>query len=104
MISHPLSVPNERISRYPNNLRRIREGKLLTRDQLEELTSRLEAKDPALYKRIGFEAIKNIELGFTRPRPTTARSIADALEVSVAEIFVSGVDLGFRSNIGRRTR
>jgi hypothetical protein len=95
-IAHPLPVPNERVDKYPNELRKLREERLLTRSQLEELTRRLEETDPSLYRRIGFEAVKSLESGWTRPRPTTARTIAEVLGVSVNEIFVSGIDHGLR--------
>jgi hypothetical protein len=96
LIAHPLPVPNERIKKFPNQLREFREARLLTRYQLEELTRRLEEIDPKLYRRVGFEAVKSLENGWTRPRPTSARTIAEVLGVAVSEVFVSGIDHGLR--------
>ncbi|HEY0865818.1 MAG TPA: hypothetical protein VGE01_00480, partial [Fimbriimonas sp.] len=76
--------------------------RLLTRGQLEDLTRRLEERDPALYRTVGFEAIKSLEAGWTRPRTTTARTLCEVLGVPVEELFPSGVDFGPRPGAGRK--
>lgn len=90
-------MPNEKkTGRYPNRLRAARTAACLTRSQVSQLTRRLAGEDGLFYGEVSEAALKALELGWSRPRPRTASSLAKALESSPAELFTSGFDNSVR--------
>lgn len=90
-------MPNERVrDRYPNRLREFRERALLTRVEFAKKSELLAAGDPHTHRFISHETLRNLEGGFTRPRLSTARTIAAVLGVPAELLFPAGFDSGNR--------
>ena len=85
-----------RAQQYPNNLRSMRDAQGLTRHHLSTLCERLFEADQALHTRVGYTTIQNLERGLSQPRASTARTLAEALDVTITEIFPLGIDLKSR--------
>jgi hypothetical protein len=81
---------------YPNELRRLRTERAFTRAGLVALSERLNGQDPSIYAKVGLTALRNLELGLSRPRLKTARTIAAAVGADLHLIFTSGFDGAFR--------
>lgn len=95
-------MPNEKESgRYPNDLRSHRVRACLTRKQLSDLTGCLEAKDSVRFTGVSVAAVKALELGWTRPRPRTAASLAEVLSFEPLTVFNSGIDDSVRNPSGK---
>jgi hypothetical protein len=90
-------VPNERIrDRYPSRMREFREQALLTRLEFFHASKKLAEQDPDRFKVVTTETLRNLEGGFTKPRLSTARTIAAVLGVRAEVIFPGGFDTGAR--------
>jgi DNA-binding XRE family transcriptional regulator len=90
-------MPNQKErGKYPNNLRVLREERLLSRDQLAELTERLALEDSVRYKALSPSTVKSLELGWTRPRMSTALVLSTFFGKPVDELFPAGLDDGNR--------
>jgi hypothetical protein len=78
---------------YPNTLRQVRETKaLISRAQLVARCASLAEKEPTRYVRIGTTALRDLELGISRPRRNTAATLGSALETMPEELFPGGFD------------
>ena len=78
---------------YPNDLRKVREDKaLISRAQLVARSVSLAENEPTRYVRIGMTALRDLELGISRPRRNTAATLAAALETTPEELFPNGFD------------
>jgi DNA-binding XRE family transcriptional regulator len=94
-------MPNEKQSgRHPNELRAARSRACLTRAQVSELTKRLATVDSLRFAAVSEATIKSLELGWSRPRPRTATTLARALDARPEDIFTSGIDDSNRKNSG----
>ncbi|MBL8060747.1 MAG: hypothetical protein JNK63_08550 [Chthonomonas sp.] len=64
----------------------------LSRRELCEMTSRLALTDTRHFSDVSEATIKSLELGWSRPRPKTARTLASALNKDPHAVFTSGID------------
>lgn len=77
-------------------MRELRERALLTRVEFWQRSVKLAESSPDEFKAVTTETLRNLEGGFTRPRPSTARTVAAVLGVPATEIFPNGIDSGRR--------
>lgn len=77
---------------HPNDLRRYRDAAGLTRRQLSLLCNRQAEKDANFFTSVSIGAIRKLEAGLSRPRATTAATLAAALKKSVKTLFPNGLD------------
>lgn len=90
-------MPNERIrGRYPSKVRELRERALLTRVEFWHRSVRLAESNPDEFRAVTTETLRNLEGGFTKPRPSTARTVSAVLGAPATEIFPNGIDSGRR--------
>ncbi len=85
---------------YPNNLRQVREQVLLSRASLVLACKGLAEKDAVRFTALSISTIRSLEVGLTRPRLTTAATLAVALGVSAADLFPDGLDDPVRNPSG----
>ena len=98
------NIPEEINQPHPNNLRPIREKRaLISRAQLILRCDRLFIEDEAQYVKVGMTTIHDLEVGRRRPRPSTAATLAAALDVPAEELFPLGFDLHVRNPSGNTT-
>ena len=78
---------------YPNNLREAREDKaLISRAQLVARCVSLAEQEPTRYVRLGVTALRDLEMGISRPRRSTAATLGAALDTAPEELFPGGFD------------
>ena len=98
------NTPEETDQPHPNNLRPTREKQaLISRAQLIIRCERLFKEDEAQYVKVGMTTLHDLELGRRRPRPSTAATLAAALDVPAEELFPLGFDLHIRNPGGNTT-
>ena len=73
-IAHNLSVNKEYLQKFANNLKKLRKERNLTQEDLES-------------ENVSRSMISLIELVRTDLTVSTAKSIADSLEISVKDLF-----------------
>lgn len=69
---------------------------MLTRKELSALTNTAAKTDPARFRKVTYETLRNLESGFVRPRTATARTLSHVLQAKIEELFPAGVDHGAR--------
>jgi transcriptional regulator with XRE-family HTH domain len=79
--------------RYPNELRKARQDAFLTR---EELAERASSPDQLVNPR----SLERLERGEVRPRPSTARALAQFFGLDPKVLFPLGMDDGIRNAAG----
>ena len=98
------NMPKETNRPYPNNLRTIREKRaLISRAQLILRCEKLFQEDETQYVKTGMTTLHDLEVGRRRPRPSTAATLAAALDVPAEELFPLGFDLHVRNPGGNTT-
>jgi len=94
---------------YPNDLRKTRENALITRKQLSQRCADLAAQDPTRFTEVSVRALRDLEGQTRRPRPTTAATLAAALQTDLETpidprvLFHSGFDSSIRNPKGNTT-
>lgn len=78
---------------FPNKLREARQDAFLTR---EELAERASAPDQPVNAR----SLERLERGEVRPRPATARALAQFFGIEPKLLFPMGMDDGVRNPMG----
>ena len=84
-----------------NPLRAARDAALMTRSQLSMRCAGLADSDPTSYTSVSVNAIRDLEVGRTKPRRSTAVTLAAALQSEIATLFPDGVDTPLRNPQGR---
>jgi transcriptional regulator with XRE-family HTH domain len=88
-------------SPYPSTLRQVRQNQaLMTRAQLMLRCEQLFNTDNTRYVKVGMTTLHDLEAGLRRPRPSTAATLAAALDTSPQELFPSGLDIHVRNPNG----
>lgn len=83
----------------PTPLRQARVSIQWTRKQLSQRCNELAIEDPT-YKPVSESAIKDLEMGRTKPRQVTAKTLAKALTHEVEKLFPDGLDTPLRNPMG----
>jgi hypothetical protein len=87
---------------YPNGLREKRDAVRMSRDTLSRICGRLSIEDDARFTTVSYFAIRQLEMGKSRPRARTAATLTAALGISSDEqIWESGIDNVSRNPEGR---
>lgn len=77
---------------FPNKLKQIRKANYLLQAQLIELCGGLANKDPDTFTTISASTISHLENGYVKPKPSTARTLAAALNKPIDVIFPLGAE------------
>lgn len=83
-----------------NPLRAARDAALMTRAQLSLRCSSLAQDDPTRYTSVSVNAIRDLEVGRTKPRRSTAATLSAALQKTINELFPQGLDTPLRNPQG----
>ena len=65
---------------------------MISRALLSARCAKLAEQDPTRYKTVGVTALRDLELGLSRPRRVTAATLAAALDTTPEAIFPGGFD------------
>ena len=85
---------------FPNRLREKREAAMMTRAQVALRCKQLAAEDATRYIPVSSSAIRDLETGKRRPRPSTAATLAAALQADAHLLFPCGFDPLIRNPSG----
>jgi transcriptional regulator with XRE-family HTH domain len=77
---------------FPNKLKQTRKANYLLQAQLVELCEGLAKKDPDTFTTISASTISHLENGYGKPKPRTARTLAEALNTAIDVIFPLGTE------------
>ena len=77
---------------FPNRLKQIRKANYFLQAQLIELCEGLANKDPDTFTTISASTISHLENGYVKPKPRTARTLAEALNKAIDVIFPLGAE------------
>ena len=87
------TIPEETTPPFPNNLRRVREGRvMISRLQLMRQCQKLAEEEDTRFVNVGRTSLHDLEAGTRRPRLNTAATLAAALNTPVEELFPAGFD------------